>query len=247
MFSSSPARVSTISPDHASRFWASSFAARIEQARPPFMSLTPRPYSLPSFSTPPSGGTVHGRFSRIGKVSRWPLKISRRPGLPLLMRPIRLFTRGAGSITSISMPGISRSSASATLSISSVSLGGLGEATPTSRCVTEISPSSEPSTWRARALRTSDISACLQAAFPPADGHGQRPADQEIDDGNEGESLERPEVGGAEFHAAPGDLAHRDHCAQRRELDELHEVRGERRQGHADRLWQNDADEVLQW
>src|SRR5476651_726803 len=237
MFSSSPARVSTISPDQASRFWARRVAARIEQARPPFMSLTPRPYSLPSFSTPPSGGTVHGRFSRIGKVARWPLKISRRPGFPLLIRPIRLLTRGAGSITSISMPGISRSSASATLEISSVSLGGLGEATPTSRCVTEISPSREPSTWRERALRTwaisvGDMSACLQSAFPPADGHGQRPADQEIDDGNEGEGLERPKVAGAELHAAPRDVAHRDDRAQGGELDELHEVRRQRRQGH---------------
>src|SRR3954468_4971160 len=151
----------------------------------------------------------------MGKVSRWPLKTSRRPGFPLLMRPIRLLTRGAGSITSISMPGISRSSASATLEISSVSLGGLGDATPTSRCVTEINPSSEPSTWRTRAPRTlaisvGDMSARLQAAFPPADGHGERPADQEIDDGDKGEGLKRPEVAGAELHATPRDLAHRD-------------------------------------
>ena len=43
MFSSSPASVSTISPDQASGWRASRLAANREQAMPPFMSQTPRP------------------------------------------------------------------------------------------------------------------------------------------------------------------------------------------------------------
>ena len=43
MFSSSPASVSTTSPFQAWQWQASSDAASIEQARPPFMSDTPRP------------------------------------------------------------------------------------------------------------------------------------------------------------------------------------------------------------
>ena len=48
-----------------------------------------------------------------------------------------------------------------------------------------------------------------------------------------------------QLHAAPRDLVHRDDGAQRRELDELHEVGGKRRQRHADRLRQHDAPEGL--
>ena len=66
----------------------------------------------------PAAARSRPGLSRIGKVSRWPLKISRRPGRAPLMRPTRLTTRGAGSTRSTSMPGISRSSASATAATS---------------------------------------------------------------------------------------------------------------------------------
>jgi hypothetical protein len=55
-----------------------------------------------------------GRFSRSGKVSRWPLKIRRRPGPRHGCDRPGETMRGSGSTRSISMPGISRSRASAT-------------------------------------------------------------------------------------------------------------------------------------
>ncbi len=48
-------------------------------AMPDFMSLAPRPYSLPSRSSPPRGGTLQGAVPR-GTVSMCPAKHRAGPG-----------------------------------------------------------------------------------------------------------------------------------------------------------------------
>src|SRR5262249_8108260 len=149
---------------------------------------------------------------------------------------------GCGSTTRTSIPGIAASCACATLAIAEVLLGGLGEATRTSAWVMAISLGRLCSTSRAKASRTPATPLLIgKAALPERDGHRQRPANEKVDHGNEGEDLERAKGRGREFHAAARDLADRNHRTQRGKLDELHEIRGQRRQGHADRLRQHDA------
>src|SRR6478672_5378619 len=186
---------------------------------------------------PLNGGTVQPVSSPIGKVSRWPLKISRRPGLLARRRATRLTIPGSGSTTRTSNPGIAASRACVALAMAAVLLGGLGEATRTSAWVMSISLARLRSTSRARASRAPAVRSLLgKAALPQANGHRQRPADEKVDHGNEGEDFERAERRGRELHAAPRDLAHRNDGTQRRVLDQLHEIRGQRWQGHADGL-----------
>src|SRR5262245_19015664 len=196
----------------------------------------------PSRTSPLSGGTVHWASSPTGKVSRCPLKISRRPGVGAESRASRLTTPGSGSTARTLMPGIAASRARATLAMSAVSLGGLGEATRTSAWVIAINRG----TWRATSSASCSGTPVIpllvgKAALPQANRHRQRPANKKIDDGNEGENFERTEGGGGKLHATAGYFADRNHRAERRKLNELHEIRGQRRQGHADGLRQDDA------
>src|SRR5262245_60041085 len=165
----------------------------------------------------------------------------RRPALLPRRRATRLTTPGCGSTRCTSIPDILAKRPSVALAMATVSLGGLGEATRTSACVISTSLGRFRSTSPARTSRTFSPLLVSKAALPEPDAHRQRPANEEIDDGNEGEDLERTKCRGRQFHTAPRDLAHRYHRPQGREFDELHKVRGQRRQGHADRLRQNDA------
>ena len=56
----------------------------IMQAMPPFMSVVPRPYSVPLMISPAKGGEVHAPASPVGTTSVWPANI--RQGLPVPMR-----------------------------------------------------------------------------------------------------------------------------------------------------------------
>src|SRR5262245_24560097 len=177
----------------------------------------------------------------MGKVSRWPLKMRRRPPLLPRKRATRLTIRGCGSTRCTSIPGMLANRPSVALAMATVSLGGLGEATRTKACVMSINLGRLRSTSPARISRTFSPLLVGKAALPEPDAHRQRPADEKIDHGNKAEELQRTEGRGRQLHAAPRDLAHRNHRPERGELDELHEVRGQRRQGHADRLRQDDT------
>ena len=45
------------------------------QAMPPFMSTAPRPYSMPSFTSPENAPCVHALSSPTGTTSVWPAKV----------------------------------------------------------------------------------------------------------------------------------------------------------------------------
>ena len=51
-----------------------STAAAAKAATPDFMSVAPRPYRNPSFSSAPKGSTVQAALSPTGTTSVWPLK-----------------------------------------------------------------------------------------------------------------------------------------------------------------------------
>src|SRR5262245_50997217 len=165
----------------------------------------------------------------------------RRPARVPLRRATRLTIPGCGSTRCTSIPRMGDSSPCVASAIAVVLLGGLGEATRTSACVISMSLGRFRSTSPARTSRTFSPLLVGKAVLPEPDAHRQRPANEEVDDGNEGEDLKRAKRRGRQFHAAPRDLAYRNYRPQGRELDELYEVRGQRRQGHADRLWQDDA------
>ena len=77
---------------------------------PPFMSRDAASVEPAVLSAPPSGGAVHAALSPIGKVSRWPLKIRRRPGLLARMQRDQADDARLRLDASTSMPGISPSS-----------------------------------------------------------------------------------------------------------------------------------------
>ena len=71
--SSSPVMVRITAPSGGvSR--TKSTAAAAKAATPDFMSVAPRPYMNPSFSSAPNGSTVQAASSPTGTTSVWPLK-----------------------------------------------------------------------------------------------------------------------------------------------------------------------------
>src|ERR1700760_2990068 len=121
------------------------------------------------------------------------------------------------------MPSMVANSSWATTAAALTSPGGLGEAAATSRCAMAMSSSRRPAIASAIWLCNSDdISAAGKAALPETDRHRQRPADAEIDHGDESEDFERAEGGGRQLGAAPRDLGDGDDGAERGVFDQLH-------------------------
>src|SRR5262245_41524136 len=177
----------------------------------------------PSRTAPDRGGSVQPASSPMGKVSRWPLKMRRRPGDRPRRRASRLTMPGSGSKRRIWIRGTAAINPWATSATADVSPGGFGEAARPNACAPSLRRGRLRATHAAGAARTPML-LIGKASLPNADGHGQRPTYEEVDHGDKGEDLERPKGGGRQLHAPPGDLAHRDHRTERGELDELHKV-----------------------